>query len=174
MVVVCVVRPSCRQRELLRPRLAAPKVKIVGERLVLVSSSAPPCSAANLENATPSPWASASPRADEWEPPSHSRRPASPGTMPSPKAGRETASNSPVLSELSASSFCLCVPFDYAERATRRLTTQAQRPGPRGRRIATATRWPGSLQRMVRRHRKSSPHRLPLPRLARASMGVGG
>jgi len=30
------------------------------------------------------------------------------------------------------------------------LTTQAQRPGPRGRPIATATRWPGSLQRMVR------------------------
>ena len=34
------------------------------------------------------------------------------------------------------------------------LTTQAQRPGPRGRSTATATRWPGSLQRMVRpRHR---------------------
>ncbi len=31
----------------------------------------------------------------------------------------------------------------------RRLTTQAQRPGPRGRSIATWTRWPGSLQRMV-------------------------
>src|SRR5258706_2366998 len=31
------------------------------------------------------------------------------------------------------------------------LTTQAQRPGPRGRSIATWTRWPGSLQRMVRR-----------------------
>ena len=31
------------------------------------------------------------------------------------------------------------------------LTTQAQRPGPRGRPIATWTRWPGSLQRMVRR-----------------------
>jgi hypothetical protein len=30
------------------------------------------------------------------------------------------------------------------------LTTQAQRPGPRGRPIATTTRWPGSLQRMVR------------------------
>ena len=30
-----------------------------------------------------------------------------------------------------------------------RLTTQAQRPGPRGRWIATWTRWPGSLQRMV-------------------------
>ena len=30
------------------------------------------------------------------------------------------------------------------------LTTQAQRPGPRGRSIATWTRWPGSLQRMVR------------------------
>jgi hypothetical protein len=28
-------------------------------------------------------------------------------------------------------------------------TTQAQRPGPRGRSIATAARWPGSLQRMV-------------------------
>src|SRR5438093_980117 len=27
----------------------------------------------------------------------------------------------------------------------------AQRPGPRGRWIATWTRWPGSLQRMVRR-----------------------
>ena len=35
--------------------------------------------------------------------------------------------------------------------ATRcRLTTQAQRPGPRGRSIATGARWPGSLQRMVR------------------------
>src|SRR6266700_2477423 len=31
------------------------------------------------------------------------------------------------------------------------LTTQAQRPGPRGRPIATWTRWPGSLQRVVRR-----------------------
>ncbi len=30
------------------------------------------------------------------------------------------------------------------------LTTQAQRPGPRDAWIATATRWPGSLQRMVR------------------------
>src|SRR2546427_5843371 len=30
------------------------------------------------------------------------------------------------------------------------LTTQAQRPGPRGRPLATWTRWPGSLQRMVR------------------------
>jgi len=28
-------------------------------------------------------------------------------------------------------------------------TTQAQRPGPRDAWIATATRWPGSLQRMV-------------------------
>src|SRR5688572_11462266 len=27
-----------------------------------------------------------------------------------------------------------------------RLTTQAQRPGPRGRWLATETRWPGSLQ----------------------------
>ena len=47
-----------------------------------------------------------------------------------------------------------------AERALRKLaeklgveltalTTQAQRPGPRGRWIATWTRWPGSLQRMV-------------------------
>ena len=31
-----------------------------------------------------------------------------------------------------------------------RLTTQAQRPGPRDATIATVTRWPGSLQRMVR------------------------
>jgi hypothetical protein len=31
------------------------------------------------------------------------------------------------------------------------LTTQAQRPGQRGRTIATGIRWPGSLQRMVRR-----------------------
>jgi hypothetical protein len=31
------------------------------------------------------------------------------------------------------------------------LTTQAQRPGPREAAIATVTRWPGSLQRMVRR-----------------------
>ena len=31
------------------------------------------------------------------------------------------------------------------------LTTQAQRPGPRDARIATVMRWPGSLQRMVRR-----------------------
>src|SRR5213078_3930055 len=30
------------------------------------------------------------------------------------------------------------------------LTTQAQRPGPRGRPIATEIRWPGSLHRMVR------------------------
>src|SRR5438309_1800741 len=30
------------------------------------------------------------------------------------------------------------------------LTTQAQRPGPRDAWIATWTRWPGSLQRMVR------------------------
>src|SRR6266566_4771619 len=36
-----------------------------------------------------------------------------------------------------------------------RLTSQAQRPGPRGRWIATRTRWPGSLQRMVR-HRLQS------------------
>ena len=28
-------------------------------------------------------------------------------------------------------------------------TSQAQRPGPRGRSIATGARWPGSLQRMV-------------------------
>jgi len=28
------------------------------------------------------------------------------------------------------------------------LTTQAQRPGPRGRSIATRARWPGSLQRI--------------------------
>ena len=33
----------------------------------------------------------------------------------------------------------------------RRLTTQAQRPGPRDAWIATTARWPGSLQRMVRR-----------------------
>src|SRR5438093_10118697 len=33
-----------------------------------------------------------------------------------------------------------------------RRTTQAQRPGPRDAWIATWTRWPGSLQRMVRRH----------------------
>src|SRR6266568_993691 len=32
----------------------------------------------------------------------------------------------------------------------RRLTTQAQRPGPRDAWIATEARWPGSLQRMVR------------------------
>jgi len=32
------------------------------------------------------------------------------------------------------------------------LTTQAQRPGPRDAAIATVMRWPGSLQRMVRRH----------------------
>jgi hypothetical protein len=31
------------------------------------------------------------------------------------------------------------------------LTTQAQRPGPRERRIATVMRWPGSLQRLVSR-----------------------
>jgi len=31
-----------------------------------------------------------------------------------------------------------------------RLTTQAQRPGPRDAWIATVMRWPGSLQRMVR------------------------
>jgi hypothetical protein len=33
------------------------------------------------------------------------------------------------------------------------LTTQAQRPGPRDVSIATVARWPGSLQRMVRRLR---------------------
>src|SRR4051812_21907223 len=33
------------------------------------------------------------------------------------------------------------------------LTTQAQRPGPRARTMATVMRWPGSLQRMVRPHR---------------------
>ena len=32
-------------------------------------------------------------------------------------------------------------------------TTQAQRPGPRGRWIATVMRWPGSLQRMVEQSR---------------------
>src|SRR3989442_681674 len=31
-----------------------------------------------------------------------------------------------------------------------RRTTQAQRPGPQGRALATWTRWPGSLQRLVR------------------------
>jgi hypothetical protein len=45
--VVCVVRPSCRQRELLRPRLAAPKVKIVGQSSLSVWSHAlPPSSVA--------------------------------------------------------------------------------------------------------------------------------
>src|SRR6266851_8897185 len=45
--------------------------------------------------------------------------------------------------------------FDFPNRDTLKsthcfcLTTQAQRPGPRGRSIATWTRWPGSLQRMV-------------------------
>src|SRR5437870_2792587 len=34
--------------------------------------------------------------------------------------------------------------------AKHHLTNQAQRPGPRERSIATWTRWPGSLQRMVR------------------------
>ena len=34
----------------------------------------------------------------------------------------------------------------------RRRTTQAQRPGPRGRSVATRTRWPGSLQRMAHGH----------------------
>src|SRR5688572_8912142 len=32
------------------------------------------------------------------------------------------------------------------------LTTQDQRPGPRDDTIATGTRWPGSLQRLVRCH----------------------
>src|SRR5688572_23856208 len=32
-----------------------------------------------------------------------------------------------------------------------RLTAQAQRPGPQDAMIATGARWPGSLQRMVRR-----------------------
>ena len=40
----------------------------------------------------------------------------------------------------------------------RRLTTQAQRPGPRGRPLATGTRWPGSLQRMVRRSSAPATH----------------
>src|SRR6266702_3958811 len=35
-------------------------------------------------------------------------------------------------------------------RALRCLRTQAQRPGPRRRSIATGARWPGSLQRMIR------------------------
>jgi hypothetical protein len=39
--------------------------------------------------------------------------------------------------------------FDEVQHS--RLTTQAQRPGPRGVWIATRGRWPGSLQRMVRR-----------------------
>jgi hypothetical protein len=37
------------------------------------------------------------------------------------------------------------------------LTTQAQRPGPREAWIATVMRWPGSLQRMVRRSIQSFP-----------------
>ena len=41
---------------------------------------------------------------------------------------------------------------DFMVRASR-LTTQAQRPGPRGRAIATTARWPGSLQRLVRPRR---------------------
>jgi hypothetical protein len=45
------------------------------------------------------------------------------------------------------------------------LTTQAQRPGPRGRAIATRARWPGSLQRLVRPLRtvkmESHPNRSP-------------
>src|ERR1041385_647168 len=42
-----------------------------------------------------------------------------------------------------------------------RLTTQAQRPGARGRSIATATLPPGSLQRMVRpTHHGSHLYRL--------------
>ena len=36
-----------------------------------------------------------------------------------------------------------------------RPTTQAQRPGPRGATLATGARWPGSLQRMVRRWRST-------------------
>ena len=39
-----------------------------------------------------------------------------------------------------------------ARRVKGYRTTQAQRPGPRGRSIATWTRWPGSLQRKVRLH----------------------
>src|SRR5689334_19694972 len=39
------------------------------------------------------------------------------------------------------------------------LTTQAQRPGPRDAMIATVTRWPGSLQRMVRRRDLSVSHK---------------
>ncbi len=38
-------------------------------------------------------------------------------------------------------------------RVASRLTTQAQRPGPRDATIATGARGPGSLQRMVRRSR---------------------
>ena len=41
------------------------------------------------------------------------------------------------------------------------LTTQAQRPGPRGRWIATRARWPGSLQRMVRRRGHTQSIQLP-------------
>src|SRR5262245_31430209 len=37
------------------------------------------------------------------------------------------------------------------------LTTQAQRPGPRDATIATRARWPGSLQRMVRRQSLAIP-----------------
>ena len=41
-----------------------------------------------------------------------------------------------------------------------RLTTQAQRPGARDAWIATGARWPGSLQRMVRRHGVHNNHLL--------------
>src|SRR2546426_8989194 len=42
------------------------------------------------------------------------------------------------------------------------LTEKAQRPGPRGRWIATVMRWPGSLQRMVERSRCAAEGQLQL------------
>ena len=44
-----------------------------------------------------------------------------------------------------------CLLFKSPSVARSCRTTQAQRPGPRDAWIATWTRWPGSLQRMVRR-----------------------
>jgi hypothetical protein len=41
-------------------------------------------------------------------------------------------------------------PLTSATQNAGRVTTQAQRPGPRDAWIATTARWPGSLQRMVR------------------------
>ena len=56
------------------------------------------------------------------------------------------------------------------------LTTQAQRPGPRGRWIATATRGPGSLQRMVRPSRRLHDQTVAQPgangRARRAAQGA--